>query len=109
MRAAKRPAAAQGDVYSQPKLFGFLSREAQRINVFIGKEREVVKSSLRVIQSKWVQGGNLDTSNPCRFHLLEFPRNFGFRHPRSKPPPAHHNPRVPRRMCKRFRQLAQME
>jgi hypothetical protein len=85
-----------------------LRGKAEVIDVFVGKIRQIAKAGLRIIEGQRIQGGDLDASDASRLHLLEFFLDFRLRDGWTKPPPAHHDPAVIRRMRERLSQVREI-
>ena len=98
MRSAEWPPAAESHIETEPQFPGCIGGEAQIINEFIGKIREIVESVARIIQSQRIDRLNFNTANACLLHGAQFSLQLWLDDGRTKPPPAHHDSAIRRRI-----------
>src|SRR5262249_16302040 len=105
VRPAIRPPAAERQIHPEPQLTRLLICKPQRLDKFIGEEREILDPGGRIVERKRINRLHLEAANAAFFHHPHFAFEFGLGHRRPEPPPAHHYLRVIRRAFEAALQL----
>ena len=92
------PTAAERDVETQSQFASFIGGEAQSFKKLIGKIRKIVKSGSGIVQSQRINRLHFDAANTGLFHGLQFAFKLSIVDSGPKPPPAHHDSRISRRI-----------
>src|SRR5437588_5088918 len=98
MRTTEWPATAHCEIHSKPTLTRFLAGESQRVQKFIRDIRRVSKPVLGIVESHGIYGLHFKSADAAFLHEAHFALEFRLGNGRTEPPPAHHDPRVVRRV-----------
>jgi hypothetical protein len=104
-RAAKRPATSESQIKAQSQFARFLGSEPQGVKEAVGEKRQGPDSLFRIIQHQRINRLHFKAADAAFFHQLHLALEFRLCHRRAEPPPAHHDPRVVRRIQKRPLQI----
>lgn len=98
MRSTERPSAAQSNVEPKPPSTSFNNREMQGIYELIRQIRKVMETMLWIVQRLRIHRLYFNAANASFLHCAQFPLQLWFRDRRTKPPPAHQNSAIVRRI-----------
>src|SRR2546430_143506 len=98
LRAAIRPTASQREIHAQAEFTRFIGRKLQRIKKLVRKKWKGLDAGRRVVQHERINWLDLKAADAGSFHFPHFSLEFRLTHGRAKPPPAHHDAAVVRRL-----------
>jgi hypothetical protein len=103
--SAEWPAAAQCQVHAHSQFSGLSRYKAQRVQVFVGEKREVSDPFRLIIKSEGINRLHFKPADAAFLHQAHLAFELRFGNCWSKPPPAHHDTRVVRRLLKGLLEL----